>query len=482
MKDIFNKKIILIVALLLIIFGTFSCNNNAKKNNSLNVKKDTISALEKIRKRGKLIATTDYNSINYFVYRGTTMGYQYELLKSFAKYLGVRLKIIVNNDLNKSFKSLNKGKCDLIAIDLTITKGRNEIVDFTEPLGQTRQVLVQRKPKNWRKMKTWDEVEKKIIKNPLDLGGKTVYVQKSSSFTQRLKNLSDEIGDSINIIEDPDKDVEELITMVAKGKIDYTICDEQVALVNQKYYPDIDVGTAISFPQNIAWAVKKGNDKLRLELNKWLEKYKKTRAAAFVYNKYFKNPRYVSITKSQYNSIKGDKISPYDNIIKKESKIIPWDWRLLASLIYQESGFNPDVRSWVGAFGLMQLMPGTAKMYGVDTSSTPTENIKAGAKFIKLLNKQFKDKISDSIERTKFVLASYNVGIGHVYDARRLAKKYHKNPDIWTGNVDSFLLNKSKPKYYHDSVVYYGYCRGEEPYNFVNEILDRYNNYKNVIK
>ena len=130
----------------------------------------------------------------------------------------------------------------------------------------------------------------------------------------------------------------------------------------------------------------------------------------------------------------------------------------------------------------MQLMPNTAKKYGVDTSSPPDKQIEAGIKYIKLLDAQLKDYIPDSIERKKFVLASYNVGIGHVFDARRLAEKYNKNPDLWNNNVDSFLLLKSKPKYYLDSVVYYGYCRGSEPFNFVNEIFERYNNYKNVVK
>ncbi len=180
--------------------------------------------------------------------------------------------------------------------------------------------------------------------------------------------------------------------------------------------------------------------------------------------------------------MKGGKISPYDEKIKEYSSLIDWDWRLLASLIYQESRFHPQAKSWAGAFGLMQLMPHTAQKYGVDSLSSPMDQIKAGVQFIKLLDKQFLDKIEDKDERTKFVLASYNAGIAHVYDARRLAEKYHKDPNLWDENVDFYLLNKSKPEYYNDSVVKYGYCRGTEPYNFVYDILDRYNHYKNVIE
>ena len=113
--------------------------------------------------------------------------------------------------------------------------------------------------------------------------------------------------------------------------------------------------------------------------------------------------------------------------------------------------------------------------------STPEEQIRAGVDFIKQLDKQFVNKIENKEERTKFVLASYNAGIAHVYDARRLAEKYDKNPNLWEENVDYYLLNKSRPEYYTDSVVKYGYCRGTEPYNFVYDILDRFEHYKNTI-
>jgi len=475
-----------ITAIILIITTQFffSCNNTETQTNDEEIK-NTISKptlLDKIKKRGKLIAVTDYNSTNYFVYRGTPMGYQYELLKLLADHLEVKLVLEINNDLTNCFEGLNSGEYDIIALGLTVTKERNRLVDFTIPITQTRQVLVQRKPDKWRKMRTYDEVERHMIRNPLQLAGKTINIQKNTTFYSRLKNLSDEIGDSIFIIEDPVKEVEELITDVVNKEIDFTICDEHIALVNKKYYPDIDVKTPISFQQNIAWAVKKGDSVFLTEINNWLANFNKSLTSRFIYNKYFKNPRSVYIAKSQYHSISGGKISRFDEEIKKHSKIINWDWRLLASLIYQESQFRVDAKSWVGAFGLMQLMPNTAKKYNVDSLSPPEEQIAAGVKFIKLLDKQFLNKIENINERKKFVLASYNAGIAHVYDARRLAEKNNKDPNIWDENVDFYLLNKSKPEFYLDSIVKYGYCRGEETYNFVSEIFERYEHYKNVIK
>lgn len=471
---------VIFLVLITVFFSSCLNRNEEKLSEILDEPEPTVSQLSIIKERGKLIALTDYNSTNYFLYRGEPMGYQFEKLKLFAEHLGVKLEIRISNDVEKSFEMLGKGEVDMIAMGLTITRERSKIVDFTNPHSQTRQVLVQRKPDNWRKMKTWDEVEEHMIRNPLDLANQLVYVQKGTIFVNRLSNLAEEIGDTIYIFED-DREVEELITAVAKGKLDYTIADEHVALVNEKYYPNIDVETAISFSQNLAWAVQKDCDSLRIEVNEWLEKYNESPAAAYIYQKYFLSPRHVNIAKSGYHSVRGGKISQYDDMIKSISKKHNWDWRLLASMIYQESRFRPKVKSWMGAFGIMQLMPNTAAVYGVDTASSVEDQIAAGVKFIKWIDRQLPESIDDPEERTKFILAAYNVGIAHIYDARRLADKYGTDPDVWTGSVDQFILHKSNPKYYTDSVVRYGYARGEETFNYVVEIFDRYEHYKKVL-
>ncbi len=440
-----------------------------------------LNSIEKIKKRGKLIAVMDFNSTNYFIYRGEPMGYQYELLQLLAEQLGVKLEVKVENDIDENFRMLMEGECDIIGINLTITKERAKIIDFTYPHSQTHQVLVQRKIENWRNFSE-EEIDANLLRNQLDLAGKVVYVQKGTSYAQRMKNLSDEIGDSIKLIEKSDKEVEELIELVASGEIDYTVADENVALVNQIYYPNLDVKTAVSFPQNLAWGLRKGDDLLKTEIDNWLKEFKNSLEYALIYNKYFKNPRSVKIVESDYYSKTTGKVSGYDDFIKKYSKDIDWDWRLLASLIYQESRFKPKAKSWAGAYGLMQLMPTTAKRFGVSKKSTPEKHIKAGVDFIKWLDKRFENRgITDEEEKIKFILASYNVGLGHILDARRLAEKEGKDPDKWENNVDEYILKKSNPKYYKDPVVKYGYCRGTETYNYVTEILDRYEHYKNII-
>ncbi len=463
------------VLIILLLLALNTCKEKEKKSFV------NLNSIDKIKKRGKLIAVMDFNSTNYFIYRGEPMGYQYELLQLLAEQLGVKLEVKVENDIDENFRMLMEGECDIIGINLTVTKERSKIINFTYPHSQTHQVLVQRKIENWKNFSK-EEINANLLRNQLDLAGKVVYVQKGSSYAQRMKNLSDEIGDSIKLIEKADKEVEELIELVASGEIDYTVADENVALVNQIYYPNLDVKTAVSFPQNLAWGLRKGDDLLKIEIDNWLKEFKGSLEYALIYNKYFKNPRSVRIVESDYYSKTTGKISGYDDFIKKYSKDIDWDWRLLSSLIYQESRFKPNVESWAGAYGLMQLMPTTARRFGVNRNSPPEKQIKAGVEFIKWLDKRFENRgITDEEEKTKFILASYNVGLGHILDARRLAEKEGKDPDKWENNVDEYILKKSNPKYYKDPVVKYGYCRGSETYNYVYQILDRYEHYKNII-
>jgi membrane-bound lytic murein transglycosylase F len=438
-----------------------------------------LSDLEKIREAGKMIVVTDYNSTDYFIYRGQPMGFQFDLLQELADYMGVKLEVTVSNNLSENFNQLLDGEVDLIASNLTVTKERKAIVDFTVPHSQACQVLIQRKPVGWENMKK-DALDEKMIRNQLDLAGKTIFVQSNSSHLARLKNLSEEIGDSIHIVE-VDEDVEMLISKVSTGEIEYTVSDEHVAFVNQMYYPNIDMETKVSFPQNMAWAVRKGSTDFREEINNWLSDFKNTKRFKLIYAKYFNNHKSSEIVGSDLYAINSGKISKYDKAIKKYSKEIGWDWRLVASLIYQESRFKPNAVSWTGAYGLMQLMPITAQRMGIDETASPVEQIKAGTELIKWLEERF-ENIEDRSERIKFVLAAYNVGLGHVIDARSLAEKDGKNPDLWDESVDMYLLKKSDPDFYNDPVVKYGYCRGVETYNYVSQILNRYEHYKNIIK
>jgi membrane-bound lytic murein transglycosylase F len=409
------------------------------------------------------------------------MGFHLELLKQFTRHLGVELEVYVTNDLSENFSCLlAEDECDVIALDLTVTRDRAKLFEFTIPHSQTRQILVQRKPDDWYNMRS-SEIEDNLIRNHLDLAGKTIYVQSKSAFASRLNHLMEEIGDTIYVVE-VDMEIEQLIEKVANGEIEYTVSDEHLANVNLGFYSNIDINTPISFSQNLAWAVKKESPQLLKAINEWLEEFKPTRQYANLYNKYYNNPRTANIARSQFHSLGGGKISVYDDYFRRYAEHFELDWRLVASVAYQESRFNPQAVSWAGAFGVMQLMPNTAAIYNVNENSSVAENIRAGVSYLFYLNNRLKEIVVDNDERMKFVLASYNVGLGHVFDARRLAEKNGKDPNVWKDNVDYYVLNKSKPKYYLDPDVKHGYCRGLEPYLYVIEVLERYEHYKNALE
>ncbi len=429
---------------------------------------------ELIKKSGVLRAAVDYNSSNYFIYRGKPMGFEYELLQTLSKDLDVRLEIVVSNQLNETFEGLKNGRFDLIAQNLTVTMPRSAELDFTLPFKQTQQVLVQR-------AKTNKSIDSVYINSVLELANKKIYVQKNSAYHQRLLNLSEETGGPVEIICDSVFGVEDLISKVAKGEIDYTVCDEHIGKLNQFYYLNLDISLQISFQQNIAWAVRKGSKEWKAYLDKWITEFKDTRKYHFLYFKYFESPRLAERMSSEFNSISGGRISKYDGMIKEIAKEYNWDWRLISAIIYHESRFNENAGAWTGAYGLMQLMPATAETFGVQNIEDPKQNIKAGVLLLNSLNNTFLKSISDSTERVKFVLAAYNIGLGHVNDAQRLAEKYGLNPLVWNNNVEIYLEKKMEELYFKDEVVRWGYCRGEEATKFVRNVTNNYQQYANVI-
>ncbi len=435
--------------------------------------------LEQIKKKGKMVLLTENNSTAYFIYRGNAMGYEYETVDSFAHSIGVQLNVVVVRNIDNIFAMLDSGDGDIAADNLTVTNSRRRNVDFTLPLFTTRQVLVQRKPDNWEKL-SQTQLDKILVRGAIQLADKKVYARTGSSFYERLQALSNEIGGKIEIIPaPPGESTEELMADVAMGKIDYTLADENCADIVSGFYDNLDVKTPVSFPQKIAFAVRSNSPDLLTALNEWVKKERKSKFLQIVYDKYYNDKKFAAIRQNAtYCSISGDKISPYDELAKKYSPRIGWDWKLLVSQIYQESQFDPHAQSWSGAYGLMQTLPTTSNIDSADM--TPEKSVNAGVQYLKTIDDYWAKSIPDQKERIAFDLASYDVGIGHVIDAKNLALKFGLNPSLWENNVAYFMLNESNPKYYNDPITQYGYCRGQEAYQYVREILNRYAMYCNA--
>lgn len=436
--------------------------------------------LEEIMDRGYLTAAVDYSSTSYFLYKGELMGFEYELLNNLQKYLGVKVNIVIQPSISAAINMLNKGEIDLIAYPLTITNERKKKIAFTESYTTQKQMLVQRKPENWRDMKL-HEIDKTLIRNQVDLVDKTIHVLNSSSYIDAVNSLAEQIGGQIEVVEmNPEMDSEEIMRKVANGEITYTVADENLAQVNRSYHPILDIETPISFPRRIAWAVRLNAPQLKDTVNQGFAQIKGSVYFNSLYNKYFKSSRKSrAIAKSEFTSFNGE-LSPYDKMIKEQAERLDWDWRLLASMVYQESRFDPTSKSWAGAAGLFQLMPATAAEHNVRDRTDPAQSLKGGTDYILWLENYWQPMIDDSDELTKFVMASYNVGLGHVIDARALTRKFEGDDQKWE-DVSENLLKLSKSKYFKDPVVKLGYARGSEPVNYVTEILERFERYKDLV-
>lgn len=479
-----HNKFRIFISILLLFALVYSCDsNNSKKSKDYDVilANSVDRDWNDIKEDGTLKALVVYSSTSYFLYRGQPMGFEYELLRDLANHLDLELELVVSKDLDSEFEVLNRGDVDLIAHGMTVTNQRKWEVDFTEHLYVTRQVLVQKKPDNYLRMH-WKTLEESLIHDPIELIDDTVSIRKNSAYYERIQALSNELGGTIHIDTlDSKLSTGEIIHMVADGKIKYTIADENLAKINASDRPNLDISVPISFSQRIAWVTRKKSKKFQKKINDWILSQRKTTKYNVVYNKYFKNKRsYKSRRRSDFYSLENNQISAYDKYIKSHAKKLGWDWRLLASQVYQESRFNPKSKSWAGAQGLMQIMPATAESLKIEDITHPEENIRGGTTYLKQIYEQF-EHIPDSINRVKFTLAAYNCGLGHVLDAQRLAEANNLNPLIWDNHVEDMLLELRYPKNYKKDFIKYGYVRGSEPVAYVDQIHDRYKHYKQFI-
>lgn len=411
-----------------------------------------------------LKVVTLYSPTSYFIYRDEPMGYDYTLVDSLAKQKGMVLDLQVARSLSSAIEMLDSGKVDLIAYDVPITEHYLKYVVPCGPENYTSQVLVQPKVKG-----------QAPISDVTELVGRDVYVEKDSKYLRRLNNLNDELGGGI-IIHEVDGDsliTEDLIEMVSDGKIPLTVVDSDIARLNRTYYPALDIDLPVSFAQRASWAVAPDKKWLADSINNWFAQASPQETNKELLKQFFEQSKYSPTVRFDFS--KGY-ISQYDNLFKKYAPNIGWDWRLMAAQAYQESKFKPNARSWVGARGLMQIMPATARGYRTKVSqlNNPETSVKVATQLLDDLDGYLLKHVPNDAERRKFVIAAYNVGIAHVYDAIALAKKYGLNPEVWDDNVSKAILMKMNPKYYNDPVVKYGYCRGTETVDYVKKITNFY--------
>ncbi|MDE6793641.1 MAG: transglycosylase SLT domain-containing protein, partial [Muribaculaceae bacterium] len=426
-----------------------SCSHVSKKRNASAEKEAKLEVPDTLK------AATLYGPTSYFNYRGQTMGFDYENVKRFAEDEDMVLDLQVAPSLQALLKMVQEGTVDLAAYPVPYIEEYNSLVKHAGHKEVTWQVLVQPAGGN-------------RISDVTQLVGKTIYVEKDSKYHYRLQNLDQELGGGIDIVPISRDSLitEDLIEMVDHGEIPLTIVDSDIAELNKSYYPRLDIGMKVSLDQYSSWAVRNDCDSLAARLDRWNKKTDNSEMLRTVYKKYFEISKnsglYEDVITSYGLKVKNGVVSPYDETFKRHAHITGYDWQLLAAIGYNESRFDNSVVSWAGAQGLMQLMPATARAMGISPESlrNPDANVLAAARLIKKLDSSLESKIADRAERMKFVIAAYNCGLGHIYDAIALADKYGLDPQVWTGSVSEAALMKSRPQYLTEPVVKKGFFRG----------------------
>jgi membrane-bound lytic murein transglycosylase F len=417
------------------------------------------STLERIQAEGVLRVITRNSPATYFQDRNGETGFEYELVKRFANDLGLELKIETADNLDELFASLSKANGPaLAAAGLVESPGRRTQARFSLPyLEVTPQVIY----RNGERRPT----------RPQDLIGKRILVLKGSSHAEQLADLKVELPE-LNYEESAAVEVVDLLRMVDEGQIDLTLVDSNELAMNQVYFPNVRTAFDLGDSLGLGWAVAPGEDNSLLdEINAFLLRAEQNGSLKRLKQRYYGHVDVLGYV-GAYTFAKHlqQRLPRYEKHFRQAAQSNSLDWRLLAAMGYQESLWQPTATSKTGVRGLMMLTLRTAQAMGVSNRLDPKQSIDGGAKYIV----RVKERLPDSIEepdRTWFALAAYNVGGGHLEDARKLTEAEGLNPNKWL-DVQKILPRLAEKQWY--SKTRYGYARGGEPVHFVRNIRRYY--------
>ncbi|MDR2496301.1 MAG: transglycosylase SLT domain-containing protein [Tannerellaceae bacterium] len=423
--------------------------------------------LFEIDARGLITAVMPAGSATYFLYRMEDMGDEYEMIRDFASSRKLELRVKVAESMAQMEEMLRTGEADVI----TLPRVRNVELDsefiFCGTEIPVRPVLVQAVRTGGR-----------LLTGVEELAGIEVYAVEGSHCHDVLLELNEGRGGGIIVKAiGGNATAESLVEQVYRGDIPCAAVDDRIALMLEMYYRQIDASLALDSAVSSSWMVRKSSPLLAEAINGWASGRKEP-ADYKLRNKRFYELSRRAEDYSLHVSDSGS-ISPYDSLFRKYSSVIGWDWRLLASLAYQESHFTVGISGRSGASGLMGIMPRTAEAFGVtrDDLFDAETNICVAVEVLRSFGRSFR-RTGDALQRVKLTLAAYNAGVGHVHDACRLAGKYGKDSTLWDGNAADYILLKRDPMFYKDPVCRFGYFRGSETFLYVKEIIERYEYYR----
>lgn len=417
--------------------------------------------LEEIREKGELVVLTRNAATTYYESREGFIGVEYDMVKAFADSLGVKVRFVVKEDVADIFDAISKGEADLAAAGLTQTRDRDSKFLFGSSYQSVSQQLVCRRGG-------------KRPKKAEDLKDVNITVSTNSSYVEQLKKIKENHSE-IEWNEIEDTDTESLLEDVWLKKVDCTVADSNIVAINRRYFPELSVRFDLAKPEPLAWVMARKDDELQDLVNTWFEDYVESGELDETMHRYYgyiEKFDYVDARAFQ-RKIKSH-LPRYKSIFKRAAIKYNLDWTLLAAQSYQESHWRARAKSPTGVRGMMMLTRTTAKELGIENRLDPQKSIMGGALYLNKLRKRIPKSVTEP-DRTWIALAAYNVGMGHIWDARKLAKELNKNPDLWQ-EFSTVLPLLAKKKYYKK--LKYGYARGGEPVDYVKNIR----NYQNVLE
>lgn len=419
---------------------------------------NTPTSLEKIRESGVLRVGTLNNQLSYYIGAEGPTGLDYELAQTFAKKLGVKLEITAMFTLSELFPALERGDIDIIAAGLTVTPDRLQGYHPAPAYYYASQIVVYKKGQ--RRPRNLDELAQ---------NNKRLAVVKGSSHEQKLK-LIRTTHPTLKWQSIPESDINDLLIKVATGELDYTVADSVDVALLQRIHPDIAIALELTQDEPVSWFVKQsGNDSLYALMIEFFGQMKKNGTMTLLEEKYFGHiDQFDYVDTRAFLRAVNTTLPQWEALFKQYAN--GFDWRLLAALSYQESHWDPQAISPTGVRGMMMLTLPTAESVGVTNRLDPEQSIRGGSEYLRKMIARVPDSVEEH-EKVWFALASYNVGFGHLMDARRLTKAQGGNPDTWV-DVKQRLPLLGQRKYYIQSR--YGYARGNEALNYVEGIRRYY--------
>lgn len=413
--------------------------------------------LDKIKEKKQLDVVILNSPTVYYTGPQKELGFEYELISEYAKDIGVDLNLSIVYSVSEALQKSRDGVGDITVAAINKTQDKEKEFLFGPQYYTTQELLICN-----------NSLYKKgtFPRDVHDLAGLNIVVAKESTYENTLSKLSIDVTD-LGFEATTKYSTEQLLELTNQKKIDCTVADSNIFIINQRYYPELLRTLVLSDKKKLAWILRKGDNSLRESLYEWLNSYehsgKMSELREFYYS-FLETFDYYD-TKVFYKRLR-NRLPKYKKYFLDAEEKYNIPWVLLAALSYQESHWNPRATSHTGVRGMMMLTQTTAKQMGVKNRLSAKDSINGGAKYLSMLEQNFPKEVKGK-NRWALTLAAYNVGMGHIHDAQTLARRLNKDPYSWS-EIKKILPLLSQKKYYKNSK--HGYARGEEPVRYVNSI------------